>query len=132
VKVLVDSGAVLALINRRDRWHEAALATLNDLVRREAQLIMTSFLIAETHALLLARMGRQLAREWLLSYDWNLIHVSPGDARLAREIIARYQDKDFSYTDATSFVVMRQYDIPVAFTFDRHFDQFGLGVVGRS
>ena len=34
--------------------------------------------------------------------------------------------KDFSYTDCTSFVVMKQLDMTIAFTFDRHFDQFGF------
>ncbi|MDI6907935.1 MAG: PIN domain-containing protein [Thermoanaerobacterales bacterium] len=131
MNVLVDSSAVLALLNRRDAWHEAAVSALGTLARQGAALLMTNFLIAETHALLLARLGRDLAREWLLTYDWNVLSVTPGDERLAVEIIRRYQDKDFSYTDATSFAVMERHNIPLVFTFDRHFRQFGLPVVGE-
>ncbi len=61
--MLVDSSAALALLNRRDQWHLAAGAALKQLVDRQAVLIMTNFLLAETHALLLTRMGRAIARE---------------------------------------------------------------------
>jgi len=40
--VLVDSSAVLALLNRRDRWHQAAAATLRQLVDRGAVFILKS------------------------------------------------------------------------------------------
>ena len=130
MNVLVDSSAVLALLNRRDRWHHAAVATIQSLADKRAALVMTNFLVAETHALLLAGLGPELAREWLLDFDWNLIRISALEERLAREIIAHYRDKDFSYTDATSFVVVRQYGL-AAFAYDRHFTQFGITVLGR-
>jgi len=129
--VLVDSSAVLALLNRRDQWHETADRILRQLVNQGAVFIMTNFLLAETHALILARLGREIARQWLLTFDWNLIAVTPGDEKYAIEIIKRYEDKDFSLTDATSFAVMQRHGIELAFTFDRHFKQYGLAAVGR-
>jgi predicted nucleic acid-binding protein len=38
----------------------------------------------------------------------------------------QYGDKDFSFTDAISFGVMERLGIHVAFTFDRHFRQYGF------
>jgi predicted nucleic acid-binding protein len=128
--VLVDSGAVLALLNRNDRWHSQAVAVLQELTAEKAILVMTNFLVAETHALVLVRLGRELAREWLLTFDWNVLRVSPEDERHARSIIENYRDKDFSFTDATSFALMQRYGIKVAFTFDRHLRQFGLQTRG--
>lgn len=128
--VLVDSGAVLALLNRNDRWHSQAVAVLQELTAGKAVLVMTNFLVAETHALVLARLGRELAREWLLTFDWNVLRVAPEDESTARKIIENYRDKDFSFTDATSFALMQRYGIRVAFTFDRHFKQFGFQTRG--
>ncbi|HOV79177.1 MAG TPA: PIN domain-containing protein [Bacillota bacterium] len=129
--VLVDSSAVLALLNRCDHWHRTAVEILQQLVNRGAVFIMTNFLLAEAHALILTRLGREIARQWLLTFDWNLIAVAPGDERHAIEIIRRYEDKDFSLTDATSFAVMQRHGIELAFTFDRHFKQYGLAAIGR-
>lgn len=55
--------------------------------------------------------------------------VTARDQRRAREILQRYDDKDFSLTDALSFAVMERLAIPNAFTFDHHFAQYGLNVL---
>ena len=52
--------------------------------------------------------------------------VTPADEKKAKEIIQRYTDKEFSYTDATSFAVMERLGITAAFVFDTHFKQYGL------
>jgi len=39
----------------------------------------------------------------------------------AEEILVKYVDQDFSYTDAVSFVIMRRQKIRRAFCFDKHF-----------
>jgi predicted nucleic acid-binding protein len=41
------------------------------------------------------------------------------------EILLGQEDKDYSYVDATSFAVMERLGIETAFTFDRHFEQYG-------
>ena len=38
----------------------------------------------------------------------------------------RYDDKDFSFTDCVSFVVMWETGIKEAFAFDEHFNQMGF------
>lgn len=128
---LVDSSAVLALLNANDRWHARAVETLEELVARGAALVTTNFLVAECHALLVAGLGSPIAREWLLSLDWNVVRVSYGDEQRATEIISRFRDESFSYTDATSFAVFERCGLDRAFTFDRHFVQYGIPVVGR-
>lgn len=45
------------------------------------------------------------------------------------DIICSYEDKTFSYTDATTFAVADRLGIRRAFAFDKHFVQFGLGLV---
>ena len=129
--ILVDSSAVLALLNKKDQWHSQAVSVLKDLVAKGVTFSMTNFLVAECHFLLLARIGRNIAREWLLTFDWNLVRVTPGDENFAKEIIKRYHDKDFFLTDATSFAVIHRYRINFAFTFDQHFKQYGIATVGR-
>jgi hypothetical protein len=48
-----------------------------------------------------------------------------GDADEAWATFAQYEDKNWSFTDCSSKVVMDQMTIAQAFAFDQHFRQFG-------
>ena len=46
--IFVDSGAWIALLNRRDQHHDDAIAIYNDLVQQNTQFFTTDYVIAET------------------------------------------------------------------------------------
>ena len=46
--IFVDSGAWIALVNRRDQHHNDAVETFNNLVQQKTQLLTTDYVIAET------------------------------------------------------------------------------------
>ncbi|MBI3060069.1 MAG: PIN domain-containing protein [Deltaproteobacteria bacterium] len=125
-QVLVDTSAVYALIDRDDAYHRKAVTILRSLPHRGLTPRLTNFIVAECHALLLSRLGAETARGWLLKQNWAVEPVNLQDEEKAREIIRRYTDKTFSYTDATSFAVMERLGIREAFAFDPHFQQYGL------
>jgi len=45
------------------------------------------------------------------------------------ETFKRFSDKDWSFTDCSSKVVMEKFGINYAFAFDGHFKQFGSIIV---
>ena len=45
------------------------------------------------------------------------------------EYFQKYQDKTYSFTDCTSFVIMNAMKIELAFAYDAHFDQSGFHVI---
>jgi predicted nucleic acid-binding protein len=129
----VDSSAYFALSDRSSINHERAARVQVGLTRERRLLFTTNFVIAETHALVLSRLGRDIAAStlgWIQESAATIVRVSERDELRAREIIATHTDKDYSYTDATSFAVMERLRIGEAFTFDRHFAQFGFAVLG--
>jgi predicted nucleic acid-binding protein len=90
---------------------------------------VTNYVQVETHALLLRRLGRALAREWLLGAALPVVRATQVEEERAREIVARHADKDWSLCDAISFAVMDSRRVGSAFSFDRHFSQYGRFVV---
>lgn len=131
-QVLIDTSAYVALADPRDDVHAPAVATLRQMTARRLRQITTNFVPAETHALLLARAGRQVAAQalWELDHGATLVvRVRPGDEQRAREIIYQYDDKDFSLTDATCIAVMERLHLTHAFSYDRDFQQFGFAVL---
>jgi predicted nucleic acid-binding protein len=125
-QVLVDTSAVYAVIDRDDTYHRKATAILRSFPPRGLTPLLTNFIVAECHALLLSRLGAGLARDWLLKQIWPIERVNPQDEERAKQIIGRYTEKTFSYTDAASFAVMERLHIEEAFAFDPYFQQYGL------
>lgn len=127
--VLVDSGGWLALADERDDNHPAALAVQRRIAAERLRLYVTNFLIDEAYTLIRARLNHRLAVRFLddvYASSINRIRVTPDDEIRAEAVLRRYNDKRFSYTDATSFVVMERVGIDTVFSFDVNFGQYGL------
>jgi uncharacterized protein len=129
--VLWDSSAILAFLDRDDANHAAALRTASLLAHTTP--VITNYLEAEAHALLLRRLGRGPARSWLLEGQLAVVRARPAEEARAKEIVAQFSDKDWSLCDAVSFAVMELRRFAAAFSFDKHFRQFGrFRVIGLS
>ncbi len=131
-RTFVDTSAYFALLDQDDANHAQALAISRRLIAEGWRLFTTSFVLAETHALLLNRLSQALATRFLREMEHGpttLVWVTPADVERAKAIIYQYDDKDFSLTDATSFAVMERLRVPSAFTFDRHFAQYGFTIL---
>ncbi len=127
--MFIDTSAYFALINENDFSHAQAREIANRLLVARKRLFTSNFVIAETHALVLRKLGRDTAFRVLTELDQSnatIVRVSAVDERRAREIIARFIDKTYSLTDATSFAIMDRLKIGQAFSLDDHFAHYGF------
>lgn len=127
--IFLDTSAFYALTDSQDINRNASLAIRQRLINEHWRLFTTNFVLAETHALFLARLGRFVALQVVQDTSRSvvrIIRVQQGDEVRGLGIVERYDDKNFSLTDATSFAVMDRLGIDVAFAFDRNFAQYGL------
>lgn len=118
-----DTSGWYASLVPSDRDHQRAVGWLDGFTGR---LLTTDYVIDETLTLLRSR-GQGLA-----ALDWGSVVLAPDGpvtihyltvAELARawDVFRRYGDKDWSFTDCTSKVVIEARGMPEAFTFDRQF-----------
>jgi predicted nucleic acid-binding protein len=131
--VLWDSSAILALLDADDADHGRAVAVARQIASERRPSFMTNYVEAEAHALLLRKLGRVIAREWLLTGGLPVVRALPDEEQRAKELLARYTDKDWTLCDAISFALLDARRIRRAFTFDHHFQQYSrievLGLV---
>lgn len=59
----------------------------------------------------------------------QIIHISEEIEEESWKLFRQYTDKSFSFTDCTSFVVMRKFNLTKAFTNDHHFEQIGFSIL---
>jgi len=117
-RILADTSA--------NRNHARAVSLARLMRRRRLTPLLTNFIVGETHGLVLSRLGAGLARRWLFGNVWPIERITADDEVRARDILRRHDDKSFSYVDATSFSLMERLGIRQAFSFDPHFEQYGL------
>ncbi|HKZ84467.1 MAG TPA: PIN domain-containing protein [Anaerolineae bacterium] len=130
MNLLVDSAAWVALYDRGDKYHAQAAMAFRTLAEQKIIFVVTDYIVAETVTMLMYRAGHQravLCGDWLLhSPRVKLIRMDLDLWNEAWQLFKRYDDKDFSFTDCASFVVMRHERLRDAFTFDHHFEQAGF------
>lgn len=128
--IFVDTGAWFASVVPSDPEHPRASQWL----RQNAEpLVTTDYVIDETLTLLKARghvrhalaLGTSLFGGHLAS----IYYLTEADLLFAWEVFKRFSDKEWSFTDCTSRVVMSKLNVHHAFAFDHHFHQFGTVTV---
>jgi len=128
--VFVDTSAFYALADRTDLRHSSA----KRFVELNTELLVTSNLVIhETITLIRTRLGHAAAvkfgRRLFDEHITPVLWVTPRDEREAWATFQRYRDKQFSFTDCSSFALMQRHGIPSAFAFDEDFRQIGRWVV---
>lgn len=128
--IFVDTGAWFSAFVPWDVDHSAAVAWF---LGNQEPLLTTDFVVDETLTLLRSRGERSRALALCQRFfDGSLatLHfLTEDDLRDASDVFRRYSDKDWSFTDCSSKVVVERLGIKMAFAFDRHFLQFGTVVV---
>ena len=77
-----------------------------------------------------ARFGSRLGAAVFGPNSPAIIHyLTPADVAVAWDVFRRFADKDWSFTDCTSYVVIARLGLTAAFSFDQHFRQFGTVTV---
>ena len=125
----------MACADAADPEHAAARAARDHWLETEGLLITSDYVIDETLTLLRLRLGLSAAEKWwhAIAGSRRVVHelIHEERAESARHIFFRHRDKDFSFTDCTSFALMRELRIREALTTDRHFRQVGFQMVPR-
>jgi predicted nucleic acid-binding protein len=131
--IFVDTGAWIALSDRKDQHHGDAVAIYTRLKRRKERLLTTDYLVDETVTRLRYDLSHSAAVKFLdfieRAEETGVLTVIRIDETLFREaktFFRQYDSATLSFTDCTSFVVCQMYRISEAFAFDQHFAMMGI------
>ena len=127
-KIFLDSSAFLALEDESDQYHIAALQFREQVLRKgRYEIITSSYILDETLTLIRFKISIKasidFSKKIRKSEVVRKVRVSKEIEDKALDTFERYADKDFSFTDCVSFVIMWKMRIKEVFAFDQHFDQ---------
>ena len=127
MKVFADTSALLAVLDAGDLKHTAAKAAWEKLLGGEADIVTHNYILVETSALVLRRLGLEALRvfEADMVPILHMVWVTPEvhEAAVGAHLLAAR--RALSLVDCVSFEVMRRAGLRSAFAFDTHFSGSG-------
>jgi len=130
--VFADTSGLIALRDSGDAGHAAATEWLRQALSKGGlRLILTNYVLAEVHAFFCRIPASAWAYAERLRTDprFQVIRATGADEAAAWALLRKSSDRDYSFVDAVSFVVMRRLHLGEALALDRHFKQAGFRVL---
>jgi predicted nucleic acid-binding protein len=108
------------------------LSIYRQAIAQSRVLVTTNYVISELLPLLASR--RDFARQEIIAFMKSLrlspyveiLHIDPSLDDETWQMAEKYIDKEWSWVDMSSFVVMRRLGLTEALTTDHHFTQAGF------
>lgn len=129
--LFVDTSAWVALIDVSDGCHGQASRFWRSALTEGRQFLTSDYVLDETYTLLRRRrngLKMAVALHDLIAASEIIDEATIGAElrALGWEIFAGYEDKVLSFTDCTSFALMRERRLIEVFTFDTDFERAGF------
>jgi len=125
--IFVDTSAWFASVVPSDTDHQTASRWVT---QNTQPLLTTDYIVDETLTLLRSRSETlraiNLGGAFFSGTLATLYYLTEDDIQQTWQVFRQFSDKDWSFTDCTSRVVMSKLSLTDAFTFDHHFRQFGF------
>lgn len=131
--LFVDTAGWVACADASDAAHAACRAARDKAMRAGQLLVTTDYVVDETLTLMRMRLGLSASETWWRQIDgsprvrWERIDAVRFDRAL--DLFFQHRDKGYSFTDCTSFAVMRELKMTSVLTTDKHFKQMGFDLV---
>lgn len=114
---LIDTGAILALLDRRDRWHTLCVEAFRQL--RLPLLTSTAVLTELFH--LVGDAPHEMEAAWAFLRSGAIVLATISDAELPElhALMSRYSDRPMDFADATLVHLARRESLATILTVDR-------------
>lgn len=123
-RTLIDSGPLIALFDRNDKYHLASVKFIKD---NNSELITTLASVTETlHLLDFNRSAQIDFLGWVNAGAVTLEPIASEDLQRIKELTIKYSDLPMDFADACLVFLGEKFNINEIATIDRDFDVYRL------
>ena len=114
---LIDTGAILALLDRTDRWHRICVEAFQQL---RLPLVTSEAVLTELfHLVGNSRREMETAWKFIRSGAIRLAAIEDSELPEIQTLMSRYWDRPMDFADATLVYLARREGLSSVFTVDR-------------
>lgn len=113
---LIDTGAILAMLDRADRWHHACLDAFEQirLPVLTSEAVLTELLYLSEHL----RIGIEPAWRFVQSGTVVVASIAHEELSSIRDLMTRYADRPMDFADATLVHLAKRESLSTILTVD--------------
>lgn len=135
MKVFIDTGAFIAYFIKQDKFHEDAVSQYK-LYRQQKVIFITSdYILDELLTWFNAKQPKSLVEKLIHSLEMmeetgeiKVLPIDNANFRKAKQILLKFSDHKISFTDATSYVLYKDFAVDEVFTVDDDFKKMRLNI----
>jgi predicted nucleic acid-binding protein len=123
-KILIDSGPLIALFDRNDKYHSASV----EFIKNNTSVLVTT-LASVTETLHLLDFNRNAQIDFLGWINAGAVILEPitsNDLQSIKQLIIKYSDLPMDFADACLVFLAKKLNITTIATIDRDFDIYRL------
>src|SRR6056297_2711635 len=129
--IFIDTGFIIAFFNKKDKHYREAreiiMRILEDFPHMRfiySDYIFDEFITLMKKEKIVIEKTKRAGENILKSKIWKMFQIDCNIFSKTWEMIKQYDDKGWSFTDASSFALMEELGIRHYLAYDRHFSQY--------
>ena len=134
MELFLDTSFLVAFYNKGDKNHSKARRLISD-ADKSTVFVISDYVFDEILTVLLVRGGKSMSveagRKILEDEMVDILQIDEDIFEKAWLVYQSFLDKEWSFTDCTSYVLMKNLSIVTGASFDDHFNQFGFITVPK-
>ena len=134
-KIFVDTCYLVGLINPKDDLHNICESVSKDFDRKPIRFYTSEFIFAETlnyfskYSKYLKRIALEMINSIKANPNFEVIPHTSNLYEKGEKLYRERMDKQYSHTDCTSMIIMKDKEINEILTYDHHFEQEGFFIL---
>lgn len=118
------------MYDKADDMHSESIRLFEEIKNKRIRIVVTDYILSESITTAMARAGHKIAvtvGEFILSsHVVDLVWLDESIKMKAWGYFKKHSDKSYSFTDCTSFILMKEMNINNFFAFDEDFAKAGF------
>ncbi len=133
MKVFIDTSAFISYFIKQDT-HHTETATKYQLYRQKKATLLTSdYVLCELLTWFNAKYHKSIVEKLIILLqrmedegEINVLYIDKATAKKAQHILVKFSEHKISFTDATSYVLYKDFSLDEVFTLDNDFKKMRL------
>mgnify|MGYP001560194092 CR=1 FL=1 len=128
MKVFIDTGAFIAYFIKQEKYHDDVVSKYKLYRKQKATLLTSDYILDELMTWFCAKQNKHILEKLIAALqkmqegkEVKVLSVDQIIFKKAQDVLLKFSEHKISFTDATSYVLYKDFSIDEVFTLDNDF-----------